>query len=175
MEDRSAVEGVVPVPRGPVYATREDRQKRMFYIAQGLVLVFGVFLILMGGMGSLSQERLSELDETGKFVSPTVNHHYGTAAHNLLVGLLFVVCSIGLYVPVSWGRKVTFIACMVYVADTVALTIWEYVVRTGGGQAYIFESFADIIFWSVIPVIIIVLLLVAQGGGPKETTRQAAA
>ncbi len=154
----------VEAARGPLYRTREERHKRMFYTAQGLVLAFGVFLILMGGIGSLSREKLEDLDETGKFISPTIAHHYATSAHNLLLGLLFIVCSIGLYVPVFWARMLTFLSCILYVADTGALTIWEYVART---DAVIFEAFADIVFWAVVPVIIVVLLLVSAAGGER--------
>ena len=164
MEGRSEVAG----RRGPVYATREERQRRMFYIAQGLVLTFGVFLIIMGGAGSLTKfENTTEMAAVGKFTSPTEAHHYAVAFHNMLLGLLFVICSIGLYVPVWWARELTFASCIIYVADTIALTVWEYVVRI---DAYLTEAFADVIFWSVVPVIIVVLLLVSTGGakGPTE-------
>ncbi len=156
--------------------SREERNRKLFQTAQVLVLCFGVFLVLMGGIGSLSEERLEELHYKGKFISPTINHHYATAAHNLLLGQLFIVCSIGLYVPVFWARKATFVACIVYVANTVALTVWEHVVRMGRGQAFVFESFADIIFWSVVPVIIVALLLVSAAGEkkPSEATEEAA-
>lgn len=156
----------VQAVRGPVFRTREERQRRMFYIAQGLVLAFGVFLILTGGAASLSGERFDELGVSGKFVSPTQAHHYAVSAHNMLLGLLFIICSIGLYVPVFWARKATFASCILYVLDTLWLTIWEYVARV---DAYLFEAVADVIFWSVVPVIIVTLLLVSAAGNRKPS------
>jgi len=151
--------GGQPTEPGLPGGSREERKRKTFLAAQQLVLAFGIFLIIMGGVGSLSGwEKSKEIVAAVKFISHTEAHHYAVAFHNLLLGLLFIICSIGLYVPVFWARTLTFISCFLYLTNTVILTVWEYVVRV---DAFLSEAFADIIFWWIVPIIILVLLLVA--------------
>ncbi len=150
-------------------SSREERNRKLFQTAQVLVLCFGVFLILMGGIASSSEKDLAQLLGSERFASPTLTHHYAVSTHNILVGLLFIICSIGLYVPLGWARRLTLFTCIWYLVDTVVLTVWEYEARV---SVNLFQAFGDVVFWLVLPIIVVVLLLVT-GSGTERPRKEA--
>lgn len=161
-EERRAPEtGTKPAEPDLADAVRAERRRKVLTVVEKLVLAFGVFLVITGGVMSLSWGWFEQMAERSKFLSPTPAHHYAVAAHNMLTGLLFLIASVGLYLGALWGRKLTLFTCFLYLFDTIVLTTWEYDVRM---RWVVFEAFADAVFWLVVPIMIIVLLLVTAEG-----------
>lgn len=177
-ERRSAASAVEPQARtvsgksggsGLSESARAERRRKVLAVVEKLVLAFGVFLVITGGVASLSWGWFEQWAEHSKFLSPTPAHHYAVAAHNMLTGLLFLIASIGLYLGSLWGRRLTLFTCFLYAFDTIVLTTWEYDIRV---KWVGFEAFADAVFWLVVPIVIMVLLLVSaerqQGPAPSR-------
>ncbi|MBU0716793.1 MAG: hypothetical protein KJ749_00960, partial [Planctomycetes bacterium] len=73
----------------------------------------------------------------------------------------YAITAIGLYAMTDWGKKLNMISCAVYVIGTLIVEMIEV------DKGNVMESFADVTFWSALPIIQLTLMLVATSQRAK--------
>ena len=146
----------------PTEKKEVDRGEVLIKNAQQMVVVFAALLIIFGGLRSLGQGLADKLAEENtifkKFVFKSRSHHYATSTADLLTGILYAVTAIGIFAREGWAKRMNLISAAVFFGTTAALEANEWLRLSGDG----FESVADTLFWSSLPIIQVVMLLVGK-------------
>ena len=140
------------LPSEPDIYQKLEKLKRIGLI---MLIIMAAAMMVTGALGSIKWENsLTEL----LYNKP--EQRFATAAVNVSTGLIFLIASIGNYLPASWGLKMNVIGCVWYLIGIFLLELAEFetIIWT--------ESLADIIFWGAFPIVQITCVLVGTSRNP---------
>lgn len=140
----------------PVLST-EQKMEKMSRTAQKMAVMFAFVLLTTGGILSVKSQWVRGFDPTNTIVPASDTQYYATAVNNLFCGILYTITAIGFYAVRPWALRLNILSCVCYAVGTLVVEIIEI------DKGNVTESFADVIFWSTLPIIQLTLTLIAGG------------